>query len=178
MGPQGFEPWTNGLRVRVFSPRSTFSFNHLTSTNSPLWYQLWQNTIGVLHDLRRSAITEMNNKNINAAQAGTHLTGTASNRSESRRRLILENLGARQDPKKFGVFAFWWAPPDSNREPSDYEPLALTIELGARRPNRITKNKSTQAGVCAKPVHLADDRKGEIGEPRSRAAGSNPNPSG
>lgn len=27
-----------------------------------------------LHDLRRSAITEMNNKNINAAQAGTHLT--------------------------------------------------------------------------------------------------------
>ncbi len=26
----------------------------------------------------------------------------------------------------------WWAPPDLNREPIDYEPIALTIELGAQ----------------------------------------------
>ena len=27
----------------------------------------------------------------------------------------------------------WWASSDSNREPNDYEPFALTIELEARR---------------------------------------------
>src|SRR5215510_11789517 len=61
----------------------------------------------------------------------------------------------RSSPQRKRLDSGWWAREDSNLQPSGYEPLALTIELRARRSGSAA---TTSAVVAMASVPPAGDR--------------------